>query len=117
MTERHRQDAYEMSNVIYAFGILLGSPLAVAKAAATLPGVHTKHDIIQNIIKQEQLKNRTTYFFKSHVAYISMHTNKLSRSNRGEVLCHGVALSFFLNQVRFLFEHYEMEVPCSKGSI
>ena len=23
------------------FGILLGSPLAVAKAAATLPGVHT----------------------------------------------------------------------------
>jgi hypothetical protein len=25
------------------FSILLGSPLAVAKAAATLPGVHTKH--------------------------------------------------------------------------
>jgi hypothetical protein len=29
------------------FGVLLGSPLAVAKAAATLPGV--QHDIIQNI--------------------------------------------------------------------
>jgi hypothetical protein len=26
------------------FGILLGSPFAVAKAAATLPGVHTKHE-------------------------------------------------------------------------
>ena len=26
------------------FGILLGSPLAVAKAPATLPGVHTKHE-------------------------------------------------------------------------
>ena len=25
-------------------GILLGSPLAVAKAEATLPGVHTKHE-------------------------------------------------------------------------
>ena len=25
-------------------GILLGSPLAVAKAAATLPGVHIKHE-------------------------------------------------------------------------
>ena len=30
-------------------GIFLGSPLAVAEAAATLPGVHMKHDIIQNI--------------------------------------------------------------------
>jgi hypothetical protein len=27
------------------FGILLGSPLAVAKAAATIPGVHTEHEI------------------------------------------------------------------------
>jgi hypothetical protein len=26
------------------FGIFLGSPLAVVKAAATLPGVHTKHE-------------------------------------------------------------------------
>jgi hypothetical protein len=26
------------------FGILFGSPLAVAKAAATLPGVHMKHN-------------------------------------------------------------------------
>jgi hypothetical protein len=26
------------------FGILLGSPLAVAKAAATLLGIHTKHE-------------------------------------------------------------------------
>jgi hypothetical protein len=26
------------------FGILLGSPLAVAKAAATLPGFHTEHE-------------------------------------------------------------------------
>jgi hypothetical protein len=30
--------------VFLVFGILLGSPLAVAKAAATLPGVHTKHE-------------------------------------------------------------------------
>jgi hypothetical protein len=29
---------------ILVFGILLGSPLAVAKAAATLPGVHKKHE-------------------------------------------------------------------------
>ena len=26
------------------FGVLLGSPLAVAKAAAALPGVHMKHN-------------------------------------------------------------------------
>ena len=32
------------SNIIQVFGILLGSPLAVAKAAAILPGVHTEHD-------------------------------------------------------------------------
>ena len=76
------------------FGILLGSPLPVAKAAATLPGVHTKHetiqnDIIQNIIRQEQLKDRTTYIKKkAHVAHLSMHTYKLSRSNRGEVLLY-----------------------------
>jgi hypothetical protein len=33
------------------FGILIESPLAVAKAAATLPGVHTnmKHDIINSV--------------------------------------------------------------------
>jgi hypothetical protein len=30
------------------FSILLGSPLAVAKAAATLPGVHTKHETLHN---------------------------------------------------------------------
>ena len=35
-------------------GILLRSPVAVAKAAATLPGVHTKRDTIQNINRQEQ---------------------------------------------------------------
>ena len=29
---------------ILVFGILLGSPLSVAKAAATLPGVHTEHE-------------------------------------------------------------------------
>ena len=44
----------------------MGSPLAVVKAAATLPGVHTKHEIIQNINKQEQLKDRTTYILKWH---------------------------------------------------
>ena len=33
---------------IWYFGILLGSPLAVAKAAATLPGVHTTHDTQHN---------------------------------------------------------------------
>jgi hypothetical protein len=52
------------------FGILLGSPLAVAKAAATLPGVHTKHDIIQSINRQEQLKDRNTYIkniYKRHM--------------------------------------------------
>ena len=38
---------------IHLFAILLGSPLAVAKAAATLPGVHTKQN------RQEQLKDRT----------------------------------------------------------
>jgi hypothetical protein len=29
---------------LVVFDILLGSPLAVAKAAATLPGFHTKHE-------------------------------------------------------------------------
>lgn len=38
------------------FGILLGSPLARAKAAATLPVVHIKHDINRPL----QLKGRTT---------------------------------------------------------
>jgi hypothetical protein len=33
------------------------SPLALSEAAATLPGVHIKHDIIQNINRQEQLKD------------------------------------------------------------
>ena len=73
-------------------GILLGSPLAVAKAAATLPGLHTEHRtqntthyIIENINRQEQLKDRTTDILKkAHVAYISMHTHKLSGSNRRE---------------------------------
>jgi hypothetical protein len=32
------------ATVFLVFGILLGSPLAVAKAAATLPGLHTKHE-------------------------------------------------------------------------
>jgi ABC-type uncharacterized transport system involved in gliding motility auxiliary subunit len=31
-------------NLLTNFGISLRSPLAVAKAAATLPGVHTKHE-------------------------------------------------------------------------
>jgi hypothetical protein len=39
-------------NSILVFGILLGSPLAFAKAAGALPVVHTKHDILQNINKQ-----------------------------------------------------------------
>ena len=39
--------------------VLLGSPLAVANAAATLPGVHIEHDLIQNKNRQEQLKDRT----------------------------------------------------------
>ena len=31
-------------NKSHLFGILLESPLAVAKAAATIPGVHRKHE-------------------------------------------------------------------------
>jgi hypothetical protein len=33
-----------MRDLAMDFGILLGSQLAIAKAAATLPGVHTKHE-------------------------------------------------------------------------
>jgi hypothetical protein len=33
-----------MLETTVVFGILLGYPLAVAKVAATLPGVHTKHE-------------------------------------------------------------------------
>ena len=55
-----------------------------------------QNNIIQNIIRQEQLKDRTTYIFKkAHVAYISMHPHKLSRSNRGESLCREVLLYLF----------------------
>jgi hypothetical protein len=36
--------AYMTSKQYLLFGILLGSPLAVAKAAATLPGFHTKYE-------------------------------------------------------------------------
>ena len=100
--------------------ILLGSPLAVAKAAATLPGVHTKHDIIQNINRQEQLKDRTTYILKkAHVAYISIHTHKLSGSNRGEALCREVLLYLFF-ETRFAVYLSNMRwkgVPCNNGSI
>jgi hypothetical protein len=66
--------AYILSGI---FGILLGSPLAVAKAAVTLPGVHTKHETqyiiqndINNINRQEQLKDRTTYIKMSLHAFI-----------------------------------------------
>lgn len=45
------------------FVVLLGSPLAIAKAAANLPGVYIKHDIIKNNNRQEQLKDRATYIF------------------------------------------------------
>jgi hypothetical protein len=48
------------------FRILLGFPLAVSKAASTLPGVHTKHGLILNINIQEQLKDRTTSIKKRH---------------------------------------------------
>ena len=53
--------------------------------------------IIKNANRQEQLKDRTTSIKikKAHVAYISMHTHKLSRSNRGEALCHEVLLYLF----------------------
>ena len=34
--------------------------LLAAKAAATLPAVHIKHDKMQEINKQEQLKDKTT---------------------------------------------------------
>ena len=77
------QSAYPLGYLPYSVilqayilsGILLGSPLAVAKAAATLPGVHTKqyikqNDIIQNINRQEQLKDRTTYIKMSLHAFI-----------------------------------------------
>ena len=46
--------------ITLVFGTLLGSLLAVAKTAATLPGVHMKHEIIQIINRPEQLKDRTT---------------------------------------------------------
>ena len=58
-------------------------PLAVAIAAATLPGFHTEHDIIQNINRQEQLQDRTTSIKnklslkKEHVAYISIYTQTI----------------------------------------
>ena len=45
-----------MARVVFV--ILLRSPLAVAIAAATLPGVHSKHEIIQNINRQELPKFR-----------------------------------------------------------
>jgi hypothetical protein len=58
-------------------------------------------------------KKRTTYIFlKAHVAYISTHTHKLSRSNRGE------ALLYLFFETRFaVYLSNEMEVPCNKGSI
>ena len=37
-------DDQEEDIVTLVFGVLLGSALAVAKAAASLPGVHTKHE-------------------------------------------------------------------------
>ena len=37
-------DWYCRSTLKWYFGISLGCPLAVVKAAATLPGVHTEHD-------------------------------------------------------------------------
>jgi glycine cleavage system regulatory protein len=40
------------------FCIVLGSPLAVEKVASTLPGINKKHDIVLNINRQEQLKDR-----------------------------------------------------------
>ena len=40
-----------------------------------------KHDIIHDINRHKQLKDRTTC-----AAYISIHTPKISRSNRGEAL-------------------------------
>ena len=103
-----REKIGQVGNTDKVFGILSGSPLAATKAAATLPGVHTKHDIIKNINRQEQLKDRTK---KAHTASISIHTHKLSRSNRGEALCREVLLYLFvfLNQVCCLFEQYDME--------
>ena len=55
--------------------ILLGSPLAVAKAATTLPEVHTKHDIIHQINRQELHQFKKC--IKRHVAYISIHTQTI----------------------------------------
>jgi hypothetical protein len=46
-------------------GILVGSPLPVAKAGAALPGVHTKHDIIINI-------NRLTAQGQNYINKIKM---------------------------------------------
>jgi hypothetical protein len=57
-------------------GMLLGSTLALVKAAATLPGVHAKHDIIQNINRQGQ---NYINLKMAHVAYISIHTNYLGQ--------------------------------------
>jgi hypothetical protein len=41
-----KAESVEESSVVFfdILGILLGSPLALEKAAATLPGVHTKHE-------------------------------------------------------------------------
>ena len=75
-----------------------------------------QNDIIQNIIRQEQLKDRTTYILKkAHVAYMSMHIHTLSRSKRGEGLCHEVLLYLFF-ETRFAVYLSNMrwkEVPSS----
>jgi hypothetical protein len=57
-----------------------------------------ENDIIQNINRQEQLKE--LLFLKAHTAYIWMNTHKWSRSNRGEALGHDVLLYLFF-ETRF----------------
>ena len=104
--------------LICNFGILFESPSAVAKAAATLPGVHIKHETYRaSIYKNGSRTELHTLFKKAYIAYISMHTHKLSMSNRA--LCRQVLLYLFF-ETRFavyLSNMRWMEVSCNKGAI
>jgi hypothetical protein len=53
-------------------------------------GYNTEHHWTRTAQEQNYI-----HFFKVHIAYISMHTHKLPRSNRGEALCREVLLYLF----------------------
>jgi hypothetical protein len=65
-------------------------PISYCKSSTyTSWGPHKTWNIIQNDISIDKNSSRTELhiFKKVHTAYISMHTHKLSRSNRGEARC------------------------------